>query len=197
MRWFFSALLTFWTGATLSAEHTQFQDFVDALNSLSAKFTQHTYDANNALIASTSGTLLFNRPRQLRWTIEHPSEQILLLNHDKLWFVDVELEQASLQSADSLTQTPLYWLLNASQKNRPVPTFAYHKHGIDWYRDTQNTDEYRHLMFAFEGKQLAGISLMNRLDQRLVVKFTQLEVNPRIAPEAFELNLSDAFDIIQ
>lgn len=186
------ALLSiFWANTALASNH-QFTNFFNALDSLSANFTQTTYGETGVLIQTTTGTLAFQRPQQLRWHTTQPSEQILLLNNNELWLIDTELEQASLQQIQDLSQTPLYYLVNKPSSITNTPKFAYSKEGLDWY--TANTQD---LTFGFKGKSLQAISLKNELGQTILINFNQLAVNPEINPETFILALNPAFDIIR
>ena len=186
-------LSIFWANTALSANH-QFSDFFNSLESLKANFTQTTYSDTHSLLSTTSGTLTFKRPQQLRWHTAQPNEQILLLNNDELWLVDTELEQASLQQIQDLSQTPLYWLINKPDTLQNLPVFSHRQEGVDWYTTNTSTQA---LKFGFKDNLLHTISLKNELDQTIVIAFDQLQTNPRIKPEIFKLSLDPNFDIIR
>lgn len=184
-------LSAFWASTALG-EKRQFSDFFNPLESLSANFTQTTYSNTGALIQNTSGAFDFKRPQQLRWHTIQPNEQILLLNNNELWLIDIDLEQASLQKNQDLSKTPLHYLINKPGAITNMPKFAYSKEGIDWYIDnTQN------LSFGFKGKLLQAVSLKNKLEQTVLIIFSQLKINPKIKPEIFKLKLNPDFDIIK
>ncbi|HIM57826.1 MAG TPA: hypothetical protein EYJ00_00650 [Gammaproteobacteria bacterium] len=186
-------LCAFWANTTLGANNT-FSDFFNSLESLKANFTQITLSETNALIQTTSGTLAFQRPQQLRWHTTQPNEQILLLNNNELWLVDNELEQASLQQIQDFSNTPLYWLINKPNTLTSLPTFSHHQAGVDWY--TTSTQPQA-LGFGFKENRLQAISLKNALGQTVLINFDQLRVNPKIKAEIFKLNLDPAFDVIR
>ncbi len=120
--------------------NNQFKDFFNSFDRLSADFKQTTHNEFNVLIGTTSGTLSFNRPTQLRWHTTFPNEQILLLNNNELWLVDIELEQATLERTTDLTQTPLYWLINKPDQIENTPIFSHTENNIDWYKTTKKTN---------------------------------------------------------
>ena len=190
-------LALFWAGTALSLPNNQFSDFFNTLDSLSANFTQNTYSETSELIHTTSGTFAFNRPKQLRWHTTIPNEQILLLNNNELWLVDVELEQASLQQTKDLSKTPLYWLVTKPNSLNNPPIFSHQKDSIDWYQTNQHSSQYQQLFFGFEDKTLRAVSLKNELDQTILILFDQVSINPIIKPQLFELNLDPAFDVIR
>ncbi len=184
-----AVLSIFWANTALSTNH-QFSDFFNSLESLKANFTQTTFNETGALIQTTSGTLAFQRPAQIHWHTTSPNEQILLLNNNELWLIDTELEQASLQQTQDLSQTPLHWLINKPNTLKNPPTFSYNKRGVDWY--TTQT-----LKFGFKGGLLHAISFENELGQTILITFDQLNTQPNINPNIFKLRLDPSFDVVR
>ncbi len=193
---YFGLSLLFLSSISVATDN-QFVNFFTQLESLSANFTQKTYSENNTLIGVTSGQLVFNRPRQLKWYTNTPNEQILLLNDNQLWLIDIELEQASLQSIQDLSQSPLYWLLNKPSLDVDVPKFSHQYDGVSWYQTHDNSSKAQQLNFGFENQILKAISLKNALEQSVVIVFTDVVINPRINLQVFKPNLEPGFDIIQ
>ncbi|RUM76829.1 MAG: hypothetical protein DSZ14_07180 [Candidatus Thioglobus sp.] len=186
-------LSIFWANTALSANH-QFSDFFNSLESLKANFTQTTYSDTHSLLSTTSGTLTFKRPQQLRWHTAQPNEQILLLNNDELWLVDTELEQASLQQIQDLSRTPLYWLINKPSTLQNLPIFSHQENHIDWYTTNTLTQV---LKFGFKDDLLHAISLKNELEQTVLIVFDQIDTKPNIEHGAFELRIDSGFDVIR
>ena len=186
-------LSIFWANTALSANH-QFSDFFNSLESLKANFTQTTNSDTHSLLSTTSGTLTFKRPQQLQWHTTQPNEQILLLNNDELWLIDTELEQASLQQIQDLSQTPLYWLINKPDTMQKPPVFSHRQEGVDWYTTNTLTQV---LKFGFKDDLLHAISLKNELEQTVLIVFDQIDTKPNIEHGAFELRIDSGFDVIR
>ena len=186
-------LSIFWANTALSANH-QFSDFFNSLESLKANFTQTTNSDTHSLLSTTSGTLTFKRPQQLQWHTTQPNEQILLLNNDELWLIDTELEQASLQQIQDLSQTPLYWLINKPDTMQNPPVFSHRQEGVDWYTTNTLTQV---LKFGFKDDLLHAISLKNELEQTVLIVFDQIDTKPNIEHGAFELRIDSGFDVIR
>lgn len=184
----FILLILFYTNLALSAGNNSFIDFFSSLESLRTEFTQNTYNDNNELISTTSGILTFKRPNQLLWHTLSPNEQILLLNNNQLWLIDVEIEQSNLLPLNIINQSPLYWLITKPQSLTNIPNFATLRAGINWYQTSQSSPQYRQLQFGFKDKTLYAISLKNPLDQKVVVVFDKLNINIEILSEVFEIN---------
>lgn len=193
----FIILFIVFISTTNATTQTQFYRFFAELNSLSAHFTQSIYNADGSLINTTSGTVLLQKPQQLRWHTSPPDEQILLLDNQQLWLVDVALEQAILKDANALKQTPLYWFINQGDTLQNSIEFAYQQENLSWYRAKTETPDYHHLLFAFSKNRLHTISLVNRLKQKIIIVFNQLKINPKLDEDAFNLALKPSFDIIR
>lgn len=179
-----------------AAVDNQFNHFFNALDSFSANFSQSSFDANQTLINTVTGSVLFARPKQLRWHITSPNEQILLLNNQQLWSIDIALEQAVLQTSN-ISNTPLYWLINKPNTLAHSPVFSHQTNGVDWYQAPKTSPDYHNLLFAFKAGSLDAISLVNNLGQKIVIHFSQLKINPVFNSQAFQLNLDPSFDIIK
>ena len=158
---YLALLVLFWANTAFSITSNKFSHFFNALTSLQADFIQTTYNDKGALINTASGSFIFNRPKQFRWHTTTPNEQILLLNNNELWLIDVELEQAGLQKSQDLSQTPLYWLINKPNTIKNIPTFSHQQDGVDWYKANSHSSQYQQLIFGFKDKALHAISLKN------------------------------------
>jgi outer membrane lipoprotein-sorting protein len=191
------AILAFFYANLANAEN-EFRHFFNSFETLSADFIQQTYDENNKLLASTTGYLRFERPEKFIWQTQTPIEQTLLLANNELWLIDTELEQASRRTLSELNNTPLYWLINRPEKLEKLPQYTPNaqtgqkKTAIRWYQ----THGDNQLSFGFQHQQLIAIKLTNPLQQKVLVIFKTLKINPNFAPNTFELNLGEEFDII-
>ncbi len=190
---FLSTLIFIFSNFSFANSNHEFSNFFNSFERLSANFTQSTYSNTGVLLVSSSGTLLFKRPRQLIWHTLVPNKQILLLNNTELWLVDIELEQASLMQTTDLTQTPLYWLINRLSDISHTPQYTHTKDKIDWY----STQQANQLSFGFKNNTLQAITLNNELDQTILVTFDSVSINPNIEANAFELNLAPEFDVLR
>lgn len=185
-------VIAFWAQTLFANPTNQFDDFFSQLEAISANFTQTIYNENNLALDTSTGAIVFKRPRQLYWHTKTPNEQILLLNNNELWFVDVALEQANLQQINDLKHTPLYYLINKPKSIKNMPKFSYSKAGVDWY-----SSKDKQIQFGFKNHQLHAISTNNEFGQTIRVVFNQVDLAPSISPNTFVLSLGDNFDIIK
>jgi outer membrane lipoprotein carrier protein len=174
------------------AQTNEFSQFFNHFETLSADFKQYTFGVQGTKTTQITGNLIFKRPRQLIWQTKTPNEQTLLLNDKKMWLVDFELEQAVQQETNNLDVTPLYWLINRPDTMRIVPKFSHKRDGINWYK----TQKENQLLFGFKNKKLKAISLVNELDQTILMVFDKVKINQNLHKDTFKITLNEDFDII-
>lgn len=179
--------------SSVAIANSEFSDFFNSFEALSADFTQQTFSDSNTLLTKTSGYLHFKRPASFVWQTKTPIEQTLLLNNHELWLIDTELEQASQQATNDLKNTPLYWLMNRPENLQDLPRFSHSELGVNWYKTNQSNQ----LSFGFRNKTLDTIQLTSQLDQKIQVVFSDIILNPELNESVFALNLAPGFDVIR
>lgn len=92
------------------------RQFVDRVDSLSAKFEQVQTDDQGKLLQTTSGRVWLQRPEasaksgtgKFRWAYEKPYEQLLLCDGKTIWLFDPDLAQVTVRPAEqTLAGTPV------------------------------------------------------------------------------------------
>ena len=177
----------------MAIANSEFSDFFNSFETLSADFTQQTFSDSSTLLTKTSGHLHFKRPASFVWQTKTPIEQTLLLNNHELWLIDTELEQASQQATNDLKNTPLYWLMNRPENLQDLPQFTHSELGVNWYQTKQSNQ----LSFGFRNKTLDAIQLTNQLGQKIQVVFSAIILNPELNKDVFALNFAPDFDVIR
>ena len=179
--------------SSVAIANSEFSDFFNSFETLSADFTQQTFSDSTTLLTKTSGYLHFKRPASFVWQTKTPIEQTLLLNNHELWLIDTELEQASQQATNDLKNTPLYWLMNRPENLQDLPRFSHSRLGVNWYKTNQSNQ----LSFGFRNKTLDTIQLTSQLDQKIQIVFSKIIFNPKLNESVFALNLAPGFDVIR
>jgi outer membrane lipoprotein carrier protein len=73
--------------------------------SLSSEFHQQTYDESGSLIDQTNGRFWLEQPNKFRWEVEHPYQQVITSDGDKVTTFDPDLDQAIIQSIEQIIGT--------------------------------------------------------------------------------------------
>jgi outer membrane lipoprotein carrier protein len=171
-----------------------FNDFFQNLDTFKANFTQENININEQLVEIATGFLVLKRPNQLYWETKQPNNQILIVNKNTLLVYDVDLEQASEQTAQKFQSSPLYWLLQ--NKKDQQPEFIISRDNTDWFSITDPQGNFDKVLFGFKNKKLIQLKLLNA-QGTLFIKFTNIEMNSKIDETIFNLKLPDDVDIIK
>jgi outer membrane lipoprotein carrier protein len=95
------------------------QQFVDRVQTLSARFEQVQKDERGEVLQASSGQLLLAKPGKFRWNYEKPYEQLMVCDGKTLWLYDPDLAQATRRPAGpSLQGTPAQLLTDRAALER-------------------------------------------------------------------------------
>ena len=73
--------------------------FLDELHSYRADFHQTVMDAEGRMVEEARGELSFRRPGRFRWDYQHPYEQLIVADGERIWIYDPDLEQVTVRPA--------------------------------------------------------------------------------------------------
>jgi outer membrane lipoprotein carrier protein len=78
------------------------------LKAFTADFLQlTTSSATNTITTEASGTLYYQKPRQMRWEYKTPEPQVFIANHELAWLYEPSERQISLFDAKTFFNSPL------------------------------------------------------------------------------------------
>ena len=174
--------------------------FVRDTQTARAQFTQTVADKNGRVTQSANGEFLLERPGKFRWTVEKPYKQLLVGDGQRVWIFDEDLNQVIVRKiGDALGATPAA-LLSGNQdveraftwKDLPMAD------GLDWLSATPISKEttFAEIRLGFDSKGLAALELYDAFGQKSVVRFTNFERNPKLAPDLFQFTPPKGADVI-
>ncbi len=167
---------------------------------LKAEFTQTVLGPQRELVQASEGYLRVARPRQFKWVMRSPYEQIIVTVADRLYVYDPDLQQVQVKPlADALTGTPALVLLGTANEidaqfdvtettADDVVQFALMPKDVDAL--------YTEIRMTFIANALARIQIVDSLGQLTDVDFHNLEINGPPAPEEFEFVVPPDADVI-
>ncbi len=174
------------------------------LNSMSASFSQTTQGGkvNKGSLAKNrnfSGTMLVQRPNNLRWQTQSPSEQLIVVNGSKMWIYDKDLEQVTKQSAkNQIGNTPALLLSGDYKKiakNFTITQPYANKHYYKLYPKTKDAN-LNSMTISFKGGKPVMMVINDSLGQATSIKFSNIKLNPSIAKSKFNFKIPKGVDVI-
>lgn len=201
MRHYFLAAIV-WLAATAAgaADLETLKTYLRATTSASAHFTQVVYDRNMRKLQETSGTMHFARPGRIRWSYEKPYEQLIVGDGAKLWVYDKDLNQVTVKAiGQAIGGSPAALLAGSNdiEKDfRIIPSGM--RDGLDWLEAEPRSAEstFQKVRMGFGPSGLEAMELLDGFGQLTVVRFSEIERNPKLAPDLFQFTPPKGADVI-
>ena len=194
----FSLLL--WTSAAGAAGVETLKTYLRETSSARAQFSQVVYDRNKRKLQETSGTMQFARPGKIRWTYEKPYEQLIVGDGEKLWVYDKDLNQVTVKGmTQAIGGSPASLLAGSNDIEKEFRISAGGaQDGIEWIeavpRGTEST--FQKVRMGFGKSGLETMELTDGFGQLTIVRFSQIERNPKLAPDLFRFTPPQGADVI-
>jgi outer membrane lipoprotein carrier protein len=176
------------------------RNFVNQTTSAKARFAQMVLDRNLKQLQQATGTMQFSRPGRFRWEYDKPYEQTIVGDGARLWIYDKDLNQVTVRKLDrALGASPAALLAgsNEIEKDYTITSIG-NQEGLDWLeaipkaRDTA----FERIRLGFMGSNLHAMELRDQFGQVTVIRFADLERNPKLSPDAFKFTPPKGADVI-
>ena len=173
--------------------------FLDGVQSLTADFKQQLWTADQELLQTDTGSLSLKRPNRFRWTYVEPTELIVVADGSQLWIYDVELEQVTVAPFDSVGASPAM-LLSGDRDFRDqfevVQTTQ--TDGLDWVKlePLAAGSDFTSVRIGFSGREPRRLEFVDGLNQVTRIELDNLDVNPELADDVFELKVPDGVNVL-
>lgn len=175
-------------------------DFVNNVQSMSARFEQQLVSAEDIVVDESSGTLEIQRPGKFRWTYFEPYEQILVADGLNVWTYDVDLEQVTVKpQAEALGNTPAL-LLGGSIDVLDEFTYSgnFTENDTEWVLLAPRSDEngFTRVQLGFTDGTLSRMIFSDNLEQSTLIALFEVAVGVQIDPQRFVLALPSHVDLV-
>lgn len=187
-----------------AAESTALDAYLQDLKTWSAKFSQDVRDARNERRGTGGGRLIIVRPGKFRWEsgLSSASEpaQLMIADGKNLWFLDYDLEQATVKPLEeALPQSPAMLLAGgAGLRTAFKVSVDGRRDGFDWVRvePTEAESDFSEALFGFRGRELARLVIVDKLGQRSTLSFSDVRRNAPVDPQLVQFKLPEGADLI-
>lgn len=203
LRTLFFCITVGMTGMSLQAGASSLESlksFLSDVKSGRAHFKQLVLDKKMTTVQEASGTMLFSRPGKFRWVYEKPYEQLIVGDGAKLWLYDADLRQVTVKKMDqAIGSSPAALLAGSNEIERLFELKDLGKRGtLEWLealpKDKESTFESVRMGFSAAG--LDVMELRDHFGQTTVIRFSGLERNPKLAPDAFRFTPPKGADVV-
>ena len=169
---------------------------LEGLQQLRGSFKQRQYDETGKLLLESSGRFKLLRPGFFSWEIREPDRQLLIADEQYLWHFDRELETVTRRPVSGREEmSPLQVLGGDEQVLRD--SFVIVAVAEDSFRLQPRGIEpgFSELLLRLGGEGLRGMEILDKLNQRVVISFDQLDSTPGLTPQDFAFTPPEGADI--
>lgn len=194
------ALLFFVPAVAFASGVDSLKNFLHSNRTVKSQFTQTVLDRNGKQIQVANGTMQFSRPGKFRWEYEKPYPQLIVGDGTKVWLHDADLNQVTVRKLDqALGNTPAALLAgnNAIEQNFTL-TDGGKSNGLELVEATPKAKDgsFEQIRLAFRGSTLEVMELRDHFGQTTLIRFTGLELNPRLSPQLFTFVPPQGADVV-
>jgi outer membrane lipoprotein carrier protein len=195
-----AALLLASSGVAHASSLDELKVFIEKSSSARARFNQQLLDKNGRSVQQSSGTMQFSRPGKFRWVYEKPYAQIIIGDGEKLWVYDPELNQVTVKKLDqALGSSPAALLAGSNEiENGFTLKDDGVRDGLDWLEALPKSKEgtFERVRMGFARSNLEVMELHDAFGQTTVLRFSNLERNPRLDPDLFKFTPPKGADVV-
>ncbi|MET0281342.1 MAG: outer membrane lipoprotein chaperone LolA [Steroidobacteraceae bacterium] len=204
LRRLFTACLALLPLLAAAADTTALDGYLAGLSTWSGNFTQSVEDAQARQLGQGSGRLLIVRPGKFRWESSPAgaasAAQLLVADGRNLWFLDRDLDQATVKPlSEALPQSPAMLLAGGAELRAAFSVQPNgRRDGMEWVRvlPKDAASDFREALFGFKGRELARLVIVDKLGQRSTLVFNAVRRNAPVDPALTEFVLPPGVDLI-
>jgi len=195
-----SLLLVTATAHAAGDARSKLDAFAKDLKSVSADFEQHVAGPKGGTDRTSRGTLALKAPRQFRWDVSAPYQQLIVADGEKVWIYDPDLEQVTVRAQGTEeAHSPLTVLTDMSQLDRDFTSSEQGDHdGMTWLRlkskDKEPQFEYADL--GFDASGLARMTFKDTLGNSTEIHFSHWQRNAQLPADKFRFTPPKGVDVI-
>lgn len=187
-------------GAASAASIEELRSLLEQTTTARARFAQMVLDRNMKKLQQATGTMQFARPGKFRWEYDKPYEQVIVSDGARVWLYDKDLNQVTIRKYDrALGSSPAALLAgsNEIEKNYRFTSLGT-QDGLDWLEAVPRAQDtaFERIKLGFGKAGLEAMELRDQFGQITVIKFSTIERNAKIPPEAFTFTPPKGADVI-
>jgi outer membrane lipoprotein carrier protein len=200
MRKFILILLLLAPGVVSAASVDALKALLNQTTTAKARFAQVVMDRNQKTLQQATGTMEFSRPGRFRWEYVKPYEQTIVGDGSRLWIYDKDLNQVTVRKLDrALGASPAALLAGSNEIEKSYALKAAGSDGgLDWLEAVPRTQDtaFERIRLGLGKGGLEAMELKDQFGQTTIIKFSELQRNVKISPDAFKFTPPKGADVI-
>lgn len=182
-----------------SSEASQDFDPINYLNTIETirgEFIQQ--EGSSQIGQKVSGEIFIRKPNQLLWSMESPSERIVLISENTITYFDADLDQVVI--SDYLEEDQVSWVNLFLDRSLIESSYNFSQkklnNGETHIRFDDMKGDYKSVTLIFKSGFLKGINLLDNTANSIRIEFTKFEINQTLSDDLFNYQFPSSADII-
>ena len=173
--------------------------YIEGLEGLRSDFEQNVY-ANGLIVESSTGSMALAKPK-LRWQVNAPFPQIIIVSPGRVEIYDPDLSQLTIQETGSnQIETPASLLMNPERLLSS--SYEVNQVGSQDIRVFQLSSKgssalYKRLEITFDKGTLKSLQIHDWQHQQTEILFENVVINQDLPPTLFQLAVPEGTDVIR
>ncbi|MCE2949555.1 MAG: outer membrane lipoprotein chaperone LolA [Betaproteobacteria bacterium] len=184
-----------------AAAAARLRSFIEGTQSAQARFTQTVVDRKGRRVQEATGSMQFLRPGRFRWEYEKPYSQLLVGDGQRIWIWDRDLNQVTVRRLDrAITGTPAALLAGSNEIEKAfIVTAQPAQDGLEWIEAVPKGTEssFASVRLGFAQDVLAAMELNDALGSRTMIRFEDLQRNPKLSLQLFRFVPPKGADVLE
>jgi outer membrane lipoprotein carrier protein len=167
------------------------------IDQLAGSFNQVQFSTGgDEIVGESSGRFRLLRPGYFAWEIEAPDNQLIIADPQHVWHYDRDLETVTRRPVEgNEALSPLQVLGGNSQVLRERFTISQSAQGDFLLRPLGDNAGFRSLLLRLDQGGLAGMEILDNLDQRLVITFADVRSDAGLSAADFAFTPPEGVDL--
>lgn len=169
---------------------------LEDMHQLQGSFLQQQFSENDALLVESSGSFRLLRPGFFAWEIQVPDSQLVIATPEYVWHHDLDLDTVTRRPvSDSAQMSPLQVLGGDEAVLRERFSVAREEAGVFTLTPVKGDPGFQRLTLQLDGNTVTGMEILDKLNQRVVIAFDQLDAGAALTPADFAFQPPDGADL--
>ena len=172
-------------------------DHLAGIEQLAGSFRQVQFSTSgDDIVGEASGRFRLLRPGYFAWEIDAPDNQLIIADPEYVWHYDRDLETVTRRPVEgNEALSPLQVLGGNSEVLRKRFAISQSAEGDFQLRPLADNAGFRSLRLRLQEGGLAGMEILDNLDQRLVITFTDVRSDAGLTAADFAFTPPEGVDL--
>ncbi|MFT6309723.1 MAG: outer membrane lipoprotein carrier protein [Porticoccus sp.] len=168
-----------------------------AMNQFSADFSQQISTQDGELIQSASGNVHAQRPSKLRWAIKEPDAQLVVVDGEKMWRYEADLEQVTVENYTASGQAAPSILLSGdvTALNDKFNVSQYDGGFILSPKDSSSL--FVQIYVRFADGLIAQLQITDGFEQITEILFSNVDITTEHSSDLYSFTPPEGVDILR